>query len=289
MNILGIGIATLDVINLVDEYPMEDAEVRASRQWLSRGGNATNTLVVLSQLGQHCSWGGVLSRDQGGEFIHKDLQSYRIAMNPVVYKEGHTPTSYVALSCGNGSRTIVHYRDLPEYSMQDFSSIDLEPFGWIHFEGRNPIALKAMLQQTIQVGICCSLEVEKPREGIEALFSLPGLLLFSKSYAQQKGYQQAEPFLLAMRRIAGPGKRLVCAWGEEGAWALDKDDIQLHSPAFPPPIVVDSLGAGDVFNAGIINGLARGDSLQRVLIDACRMAGRQCGREGLVIDGFDEC
>lgn len=288
MNILGIGIATLDVINLVDEYPVEDAEVRALRQRLSRGGNATNTLVVLSQLGQHCSWGGVLSRDNGGEFIHADLQGHRIAMNSVVYKEGQTPTSYVTLSGSNGSRTIVHYRDLPEYSMDDFSSIDIKTFDWIHFEGRNLSSLEPMLRQATQAAIRCSLEVEKPREGIEKLFTFPDLLLFSKNYAQQRGYQQAEPFLLAMRGIVGPGKPLVCAWGEKGAWALDENNVQLHSSSFPPPIVVDSLGAGDVFNAGIINGLARGDRLQSVLIDACRMAGRQCGREGLVLGDSDE-
>ena len=52
--ILGIGIATLDVINIVDEYPREDDEIRANGQRIARGGNVTNTLVVLSQLGhQH--------------------------------------------------------------------------------------------------------------------------------------------------------------------------------------------------------------------------------------------
>jgi hypothetical protein len=48
--ILGIGIAALDIINTVDGYPNEDAEVRAINQRVCRGGNATNTLVVLSQL-----------------------------------------------------------------------------------------------------------------------------------------------------------------------------------------------------------------------------------------------
>lgn len=61
--ILAIGIATLDIVNLVADYPPEDSEVRALDQRVSRGGNATNTLVVLSQLGHRCSWGGVLAED----------------------------------------------------------------------------------------------------------------------------------------------------------------------------------------------------------------------------------
>src|SRR5690606_2634666 len=41
-HVLAIGIATLDIVNTVDGYPAEDAEVRASAQRVSRGGNATN-------------------------------------------------------------------------------------------------------------------------------------------------------------------------------------------------------------------------------------------------------
>jgi ketohexokinase len=62
-HILGIGIATLDIINSVDGYPAEDTEVRALRQQLRRGGNCTNTLAVLSQLGHRCAWGGVLAAE----------------------------------------------------------------------------------------------------------------------------------------------------------------------------------------------------------------------------------
>ena len=64
--ILGVGIATLDIINTVDGYPAEDSEVRAIHQRICRGGNATNTLVVLSQLGHRCAWAGVLADEPDG-------------------------------------------------------------------------------------------------------------------------------------------------------------------------------------------------------------------------------
>ena len=41
-HILAIGIATLDIVNTLDGYPAEDDVVRALRQRVSRGGNATN-------------------------------------------------------------------------------------------------------------------------------------------------------------------------------------------------------------------------------------------------------
>ena len=54
-HILAIGIATLDTVFSVDTYPAEDGEIRADGMRVARGGNATNTLVALRQLGHACS------------------------------------------------------------------------------------------------------------------------------------------------------------------------------------------------------------------------------------------
>lgn len=45
---------------------------------------------------------------------------------------------------------------------------------------------------------------------------------------------------------------LVCAWAAEGADALGPDGLIVHSDAFPPKALVDTLGAGDTFNAAVI-------------------------------------
>ena len=117
MPILAVGIATLDIINHVVVYPHEDDEVRALRQSVRRGGNATNSLVVLSQLGYDCHWAGTLSDETDSRLILEDLARYAVDCRHVRrYRTGKVPTSYVLLSEATGSRTIVHYRDLPEYS-----------------------------------------------------------------------------------------------------------------------------------------------------------------------------
>src|SRR3569623_518989 len=136
--ILGIGIATLDIINHVEGYPAEDSEVRALAQRISRGGNCTNTLVVLSQLGHRCGWGGVLAEESDAARITADLDSYHIDLAPVRrIARGKMPTSYIIVNQRNGSRTIVHYRDLPEYGYDDFAAIDLDGYHWLHLEGRH--------------------------------------------------------------------------------------------------------------------------------------------------------
>ena len=76
---------------------------------------------------------------------------------------------------------------------------------------------------------------------------------------------------------------IVCAWGELGAWAIDRDGNVEHSPAFPPVKVVDTLGAGDTFNAGVIHSLNRGESLLEAITFGCSVAGRKCGQHGFDI------
>jgi len=63
MHILGVGIVTLDIINIVEHYPAEDEEVRALSQRMCRGGNTANTLDVLAQFGHTCNWTGTLAND----------------------------------------------------------------------------------------------------------------------------------------------------------------------------------------------------------------------------------
>ena len=284
MNILGVGIATLDIVNDVDEYPPENSETRVRNQRISRGGNATNTLVVLNQLGHRCHWAGTLGDDPQSEFIKDDLLRRQVHLEHLTRcTRGRTPTSYVTLNRSTGSRTILHYRELPEYPAEAFLSIDLSTFDWIHFEGRNVDALGDCLRYASGFpGVRISLEVEKPRPGIEPLFSLVDLLLFSRVYARHRGFQRPEMLLEAVYlELGNQAPPLVCAWGASGAAMIGIDGKPEFSPSFPPVRIVDTLGAGDVFNAAIIDQLGRGHSAGDALRFACRLAGSKCGIWGL--------
>ena len=280
--VLGIGNATLDIIHLVDRYPLENEELRCRSRVLRRGGNTANTLVVLDQLGISCSWAGVLADNADGHFIGRDLQDHGVDISPCrLHGGGSVPVSSVLVSAATGSRTITHYRDLPEYGYADFAGLDLQPFDWLHFEGRNVADTQRMLERVRAsgCGVPCSVEIEKPRAGIEALFPFADVLLMSEAYSIARGFEEPRALLRSLQQDC-PQADLFCTLGAAGAIALDRDGQIFRHPAVLPSRVVDTLGAGDTFNAGVISGYLAGLDTAAILSRACHLAGRKCGQNG---------
>ena len=277
--VMCVGIATLDIVNRVERYPDEDSEIRAQAQSQRMGGNAANTATVLAQLGVDAFWVGNLAQPAG--IVDQSFARYGVDASLAVRIPGAlTPTSYILLSEANGSRSIVHFRDMPEYRAEDFLELDLRGFDWVHFEGRAIDQLVPMLWRARGMcGLPVSLEVEKPREGIEALFEQADLLLFSRDYAEAKGYSDAAVLLHSLPR----GVLATCTWGEQGAWAIDHEGELLHAAIPPLEPVIDTLGAGDVFNAAMVQALSSGRPVEQALQAAVALASSQCTRDGLAL------
>lgn len=275
--VLCVGIATVDIINHVAEYPSEDSELRALSQSQRMGGNAANTATLLAQLGHEVSWVGNLGLGSG--MVEQTFRHYGVdAGSAVRLTTGAIPTSYVTLSESTGSRSIVHYRDLPEYEADAFRRLDLHRYDWVHFEGRAVDQLHHMLDIVERhPSLSTSLEVEKPREGIEALFYKADVLLFSYVYALSRGFEDATSLLNSLPE----GSLATCSWGAQGAWAIDEQQSELYEPALHLDRIVDTLGAGDVFNAGLISALSRGQPLESALAGAVALASSKCTHEGV--------
>jgi ketohexokinase len=234
-------------------------------------------------LGHHTAIVTTLATDDQAKHLKKALEQHQIDTQHVQrFIKGATPTSYITISQQTGSRTITHFRDLPECDFEHFAKIEIEDYDWLHFEGRNLDALGGMLNiaKTFLSHQPISLEVEKPREGIEGLFEQANLIIFSHHYAKAKGFADGAQLLQAIHH-QHPGKQLVCTWGVQGAWWINHQGELHHQPAIKLAKVVDTLGAGDTFNAALIHHLIAGLDLKSAVEQASQLAARKCQQIGL--------
>ncbi|XP_061075334.1 ketohexokinase isoform X2 [Conger conger] len=291
--ILCIGLVCLDIINVVDKYPEEDTDSRCLSQRWQRGGNASNSCTVLSILGAPCAFMGSLAPGPVADFVLADFLRYEIDVSLLAERtECSFPASVVISNVRTGSRTILHMnRNLPDVSAEDFSRVDLSQYKWIHWEGRNAEEQVKMIQQvqhynsTLPEGkrITISVEIEKTREPLYQLFPYGDVVFVCKDVARHFGFQTATDALRGLYSRVKKGAVLICAWAEKGADAMGPDGVVIHSDAFPPEALVDTLGAGDTFNASVIFSLSHGKSLQEALSFGCQVAGRKCG-----VHGYDD-
>ena len=289
--ILCVGLIALDIVSTCERYPIEDEDIRALSQIWQTGGNACTNATVLTQLGINCEFLGSLSRGVEAEFVCKHLRDRGIRFdNSVRHSDCGTPTSFVTLSQATGSRTVVHSRNnLPELTVSAFENINLARYDWIHFEGRRNegeivkmIAIVDKFNSTLspQDKIVVSVELEKPRKSLLPLLDKADVVFTSKDFARFCGFSSASEAVEAFRGKTKLSATIICAWGEEGADGVGPDGELKHSNAFSPDKVIDTLGAGDTFVAGVIYSLISDSSVEEALNFACKLAGFKCGMRG---------
>lgn len=293
--ILVFGLTTLDIINLCEKFPQEDEDVRVLKQYWQKGGNAANTSEVLAQLGNEVHlFSAFASGNPMSDFAKRSLDTKGVnTKHCATFQSNGFPTSCCIVTKNTGSRTIMHGRnDFPELTFEQFKMIDLSEYAWIHFEGRGFPHLTEMVYEAARIredtnlNYKISVEFEKPKR-YEALIksgiaNKADILFISKDIALHLGYQSAHETVTDAKKKLNLKENLIiiCPWGELGVDGVDSCGIVYHSDAFPPPTLIDTLGAGDTFIAGTLSSFLKGSSLQESLVFGCKIAGKKCGQFG---------
>ncbi|KAL8606589.1 hypothetical protein ACOMHN_009474 [Nucella lapillus] len=290
-----LGLVCVDIVKVVSTFPVEDTDQRCEDCLWEKGGNAANTASVLSFLGAASEFFGTLAKGPYLQFLQTDLEDCGVVCQrcPVI-GEGASPVSVIILNTSTGSRTILHTnKNLRELSVEDFQKLPLSSgqYSWIHFEGRpNVEEMKKMMLHVEDHNASCeesssvitSLEVEKlaRAERLRDLMVHTDVVFVSKEVAGSLGFSEPVSAVEGLVSHCKPGGAVICPWGEQGAAAKRTGADTVTSPAFPPDVVVDTLGAGDTFNAAAIFALNAGKNLKEAVTFGCRVAGAKCGMMG---------
>ena len=153
--ILCVGLVCYDIVSVVENFPIEDTQVRTIEQRRSRGGNASNMTTVLSHLDIPCEFLGSLPTGSSPDtaFVEQDFQRHNIEYTNCSRHSGYLlPNSCIILNRETGSRTILHTNDgLPELNLTDFSTVTFESYNWVHLEGRPNAIQLAEIAKMIKV------------------------------------------------------------------------------------------------------------------------------------------
>ncbi|KAL6795736.1 Ribokinase-like protein [Trichoderma sp. SZMC 28013] len=223
-------------------------------------------------------------------------ESSPVGFQHCLYRETHTQaaSSYIFRSKQTGSRTIINYNDLPEMTVDEFEAV-VRRFNpgdetWWHFEGRIPnTTLECVRRLRDKLpNAQISVEVEKPgRDGLRELAAEANVVFYSRSWAESCGHGSAESCLVdEQQQREASLALLVCTWGAEGAAMCQSPEQIVHCPVESRDksiSVVDSVGAGDTFVAGMLYSLVCRDrswDVSHGLRFAVHLATTKVQREG---------
>ena len=238
-----------------------------------------------------------MANDSINHFIETDLTEHNVDFNHCPkYQDHKSPNSYIILNGNTGTRTILHTNlGLPELKFENFKNFNnINEFGWVHFEGRPNLdqillMIKEILKNNSTNRPKISFEMEKLGRNYDFILPFVDVMFISKEYAQSLGFenklQTVSEFHLKKNTSTSnnvhEGKIIICAWGEEGAAGKDENGQIFEFPAFKPKNgVIDTIGAGDTFNASVVASLNLNQNLKKALENGCRVAGTKVGQFG---------
>lgn len=287
--ILCVGMCVLDIVHVCSKYPEEDTDRRCLKGYWQRGGNASNNCTVLRNLNCECEFLGMLSESPAFGFLHDDCHKRGIRIENCPITAQDPPFSSVLLSQESDSRTIIHSNsNFPILKFDHFKKVDLSPYSWVHFEGRNPEETLQMIAKIRDFNhnngcdIVVSVELEKLKRELLDLPKESDYVFLGKEMAQFMGWQSGREALDGIRKMCGiRNKGIICTWGSKGAYCLTATGEYHHVEPYPPTEVVDALGAGDTFCAAVVFGLDRMKlPLEKAVELGNRIAGFKLGHCG---------
>ncbi len=243
------------------------------------GGAVFNTAIALGRLGGRAGFLCGLSRDLFGDRLASALAGSGVAID--LCPRSNRPTTLAFVTLVNGQARYAFYdegtamrmmapADLPDLpgpvAAVFLGGISLvsEPCG----AAFDALAVRAgdrvvMLDPNIRPGFIRDEGAYRAR--LRRLIARADILKVSDEDLAWLAPGQTEPEALSDLRAAGPALVLVTR-GAEGAEAHHAGGV-LRVPAVPVQ-VIDTVGAGDTFNAGILAALARAGMLTRPALRA---------------------
>lgn len=280
-------------------FPGEGKTLEQSDAWyVSVAGAEANVSIALSRLGVRAGWISKLPRTPLGRKIAMTLHAAGVDVNHVVW----TDTGRVGFYLTETGITPEDLRVWYDRAHSTFATIQpheirwdfLDGYGLIHFSGVTPAlgegplaTVEAAIENAVARGLRVSLDVnyrsrlwaaDQARQTLVRLFrGRVNLLICSRKDARDVFGMESDEGALRWLHDGMGAEVVVLTRAAQGAVAWDGRDL-LEAEAYRGQIV-DRIGRGDAFAAGVIDGYLSGN-LALGLRQGCALAAMAQARWG---------
>jgi sugar/nucleoside kinase (ribokinase family) len=252
------------------------------------GGSAANTLAGMAALGRRCAFIGQVADDQLGQVFRHDLTSLNVAFDtpPLAEEEGAPTARCLIFVTPDGQRTMNTFlgasqnlgrEALTPAVIADADILYLEGYLWNADASRaamaEAIGLARAAGRRVAFTLSDTFVIAAHGPDFRRMIAAREIDILFANEAELLELAQEADFDTALARIAAQVPLLVVTRSEKGAVAVAEGE-PVAVAAEPIDHVVDTTGAGDLFAAGFLSGLAEGRSMAD-----CLTMGAICARE----------
>lgn len=286
------GAASPEVVTLGETmvlfWPADGSPLEAATHYeRSLGGAESNLCIALARLGHRARWISRLGDDAFGRYVRATLEHEGVLVD--AQSDAAAPTAvFFKERVSAGRRRVYYYRRGSAASRLDPGDLRPDQFAGarlLHLTGITPAlspscaaAVERALELARAAGLIVSIDpnvrpqlwpdAETCRASLRTLLGRADVALLGHEDAEALYPGLGEEEVIAAVRADGVAS-VVLKLSERGALAVHGAEWR-RVKAYPVE-VVDTVGAGDGFNAGFIAGWLRGFSLERSLTLAARI------------------
>ncbi len=242
------------------------------------GGQVATAVVACQSWGMSTRYVGKLGDDDAARLHARAFAQAGVETRLVTAPSAASPRSLILVD-GSGERTVLCRRDdRVALQPQDLEREWIVRARALHVDGFETAAATLAARWAREAGLPVTADLDEVYAGVDGLIEQVDYLIVSRDLPCR--LMQESDLLRALRKIHSRyGCKLTAATlGPDGVVAWDGLRFSF-SPAFRVP-VVDTTGAGDIFHAGFLYGLAHGWELDRQLAFACAAAAMNCMASG---------
>jgi len=247
-----VGDLNLDIIVFFDKIPEYDEEKEVNKIITSGGGVGGNISYTLAKLGSPVSLISTVGNDIIGKSLLKELVEQGVNTDYINILPNEKTGVCIALVEKNKDRRLLTFRGAnKKLNLSKIISTNFKKQGWIHISGHNPEIVKEIIDNVHKKIISYdpgSIVLNKINLNlfISVLKEIDFLFLNKIEYKTIKE-KLSDSF---KKKI----KNLIIKKGEDGVDYYENGALKYQFPSFKTN-VVDTTGAGDVFDAAFIHAI----------------------------------